>query len=317
MASKIRKVKTTQSLKHKESFVNNARKRYQLWLMVIPAVLILIIFNYIPMYGIQLAFREYNFSKGITGGAFVGLKYFEKFVNSFQFSNIMLNTFKICIFSVIVGFPIPIFLALILNQIKAKKTKKFIQTTIYAPHFISTVVMVGMLNVILSPNTGIIGRLFVSLGFSDLNLLGSSGTFVPVFVLSDIWQHAGWNSIIFLAALSSVDTELYDACKVDGASKWATIWNIEIPCLIPTIIILLILNMGNILNVGFEKAFLMQNDLNIGSSEVISTYVYKIGIRSHQFSYSAAIGLFNTLVNFIMLVTVNRISKKHSDTSLW
>ncbi|MEY8278612.1 ABC transporter permease [Blautia marasmi] len=299
-----------------EPFFKNMKRRYQLWLMLIPAILSIVIFNYGPMYGIQLAFREFDFTKGLTGGEFVGLTYFIKFFKSFQFTDILRNTFVISFTTLILGFPIPIILALLMNQIKKKRTKKILQTTFYAPHFISMVVMVGLLNVLLAPNTGIISSLFGMLG-ADINLLGDKMAFVPVYVLSDIWQHAGWNSIIFLAALSSVDSQLYDACKVDGANKWQVIRHVDIPCLVPTMIIMLILNMGNILNVGFEKVFLMQNSSNISVAEVISTYVYKIGIRSNQYSYSAAIGLFNTLINFIMLVVVNRISKKVSDTSLF
>lgn len=299
-----------------EPFLKNARKRYQLWLMLIPAILSIAIFNYGPMYGIQLAFREFDFTKGLTGGEFVGLAYFIKFFKSFQFSNILRNTFLISFTSLILGFPIPILLALLMNQVKRKGIKQVMQTVFYAPHFISTVVMVGLLNVLLAPNTGIVAS-FLTLFGININLLGDTAAFVPVYVLSDIWQHAGWNSIIFLAALSSVDAQLYDACRVDGANKWQMVRNVDIPCLIPTMIIMLILNMGNILNVGFEKVFLMQNSANISAAEVISTYVYKIGIRSNQYSYSAAIGLFNTLVNFTMLIIVNRISRRVSDTSLF
>lgn len=300
----------------REPFFKNMRRRYQLWLMLLPAVAVVLIFNYGPMYGIQLAFREFDFSKGLTGGAFVGLKYFVKFFESFQFADIMRNTFLISISSLVLGFPVPVLLALLLNQVRKKRTKKLLQTTFYAPHFISTVVMVGLLNVLLAPNTGIVSALLGVFGVHT-NLLGDEAAFVPVYVLSDIWQHAGWNSIIYLAALSSVDSQLYDACRVDGASKWQIIRHVDLPCLVPTMIILLILNMGNILNVGFEKIFLMQNNANLSVAEVISTYVYKIGIRSNQYSYSAAIGLFNTLVNFVMLVTVNKISKRVSDTSLF
>lgn len=300
----------------REPFFRNMRRRYQLWLMLIPAIAVVLVFNYGPMYGIQLAFREFDFSKGLTGGTFVGLKYFEKFFHSFQFADILKNTFLISATSLVLGFPVPVILALLLNQVRKKRAKKILQTTFYAPHFISTVVMVGLLNVLLAPNTGIVSALLGVFGV-DVNLLGDESAFVPVYVLSDIWQHAGWNSIIYLAALSSVDGQLYDACKVDGASKWQIIRHVDLPCLAPTMVILLILNMGNILNVGFEKIFLMQNNANLSVSEVISTYVYKIGIRSNQYSYSAAIGLFNTLVNFVMLLTVNKISKKMSDTSLF
>lgn len=309
--------KMKQAKVKKPSFFRNALTNWQLWAMLLPAIVLVFIFNYIPMYGIQLAFREFEFSKGLTGGEFVGFKYFIKFFESYQFGNLIGNTFVLCFSTLIFSFPIPIILALMMNQIRSQGAKKTMQTVLYAPHFISTVVMVGLINVLLSPNNGIFGKAITSIFGDGINLLGMPSAFVPVYVISDIWQHAGWNSVIYLAALSSVDPQLYDACKVDGAGKWKSILHVDIPTLVPTMLILLILNMGNVLNVGFEKAFLMQNDLNIGVSELISTYVYKIGIRSNQYSYSAAIGLFNTLINFVMLITMNTISKKVSDTSLW
>ncbi|NGZ73772.1 sugar ABC transporter permease [Saccharibacillus sp. VR-M41] len=286
-------------------------------MMIFPAIVVIFIFNYIPMYGIQLAFRDYNFAKGLTGGEWRGLFYFKQFFESYQFADLMKNTVVISLSTVVLSFPAPIILALLINQLRWKRAKKTLQTTVYLPHFISIVVMVGLLNVLLSPNSGVIGHLLQSIGLGDVNLLGSTSTFVPVYVLSEIWQHCGWNSIIYLAALSTVDPQLYDAAKIDGASRWQTIRNIEIPALIPTIIILFVLSMGSVLSTGFEKIFLMQNSLNLPVSEVIATYVYKIGIVSNQFSYSAAIGLFNTLINFFFLYTMNLIARKTSETSLW
>ncbi|MBB6634565.1 ABC transporter permease [Cohnella thailandensis] len=297
--------------------LSELRRDYQLWLMVLPAIAVVFLFNYVPMYGIQLAFRDFDFSKGLTGGEWRGLHYFSQFIHSYQFGDLMKNTFFISLATIVLGFPAPILLALILNQVKWVRAKKFLQTIVYMPHFISIVVMVGLLNVLLSPNTGIVGHLISSIGHTDLNLLASTRSFVPVFVLSDIWQHVGWNSIIYLAALSTVDPSLYDAAKMDGANKWKTMLHVDIPALVPTIIILFILSMGNVLSTGFEKVFLMQNSLNLPVSEVISTYVYKIGIVSNQFSYSAAIGLFNTFINFVFLYTMNWIAKRNSDISLW
>lgn len=195
--------------------------------------------------------------------------------------------------------------------------KQLMQTTVYLPHFISIIVLVGMLNVLLSAETGVVGHLMKAIGLGHINLLASTGTFIPVYVLSDIWQHCGWNSIIYLAALSTVDPQLYDAARIDGASRWQTIRFVDIPALVPTIIILFILSMGNILSTGFEKIFLMQNSLNLPVSEVIATYVYKIGIVSSQFSLASAIGLFNTVINFIFLFAMNTISKRVSETSLF
>ncbi|MEH7545478.1 MULTISPECIES: ABC transporter permease [Bacillaceae] len=285
--------------------------------MILPAIVVIVIFNYIPMYGIQLAFREFDFTKGFTGGEWVGLKYFDQFIHNYMFKDLMTNTITISLATIILGFPAPIIMALIINQVFRKRWKKTLQTTVYLPHFISMVVMVGLLNVLLSPETGVVGHLMKALGLGDINLLASEKTFVPVYVLSDIWQHAGWNSIIYLAALASVDPQLYDSAKIDGASRWQTIRYVDIPAIVPTMIILFILSMGNILNTGFEKIFLMQNPLNLPVSEVIATYVYKIGIISSQFSYSAAIGLFNTLINFVFLLAMNTIAKRFSNISLW
>jgi putative aldouronate transport system permease protein len=269
------------------------------------------------MYGIQLAFKNFEPAKGIFGGDFVGLKYFSRFVNSFQFIDLIRNTVLISIYTLGIGFPIPIILALTFNQIKNGRAKRFMQTISYMPHFISVIVMVGMLLVFLSPSSGFINKIMELLGMNTVNFMGESSYFRSIYAISDVWQHAGWNSIIYLAALSSIDVQLYDAAKVDGASKWKQILYIDMPCLTPTIIILLILNSGSIMNVGFEKVFLMQNSMNLSVSEVISTYVYKIGIMSNQISYSSAIGLFNTLINFAFLVIVNVIAKKTSEISLW
>lgn len=300
----------------KQTIFNTFRRDYQLWLLILPAIICVGIFNYIPMYGIQLAFREYDFTAGLTGGEWVGLKYFSQFINSHLFFDLMRNTLLISITTIVIGFPAPIILALVINQIRVQRAKRVLQTTVYLPHFISIVVLVGMMNVILTPS-GIGGNVMSAIGLGNVNLLASVKTFIPVYVLSDVWQHVGWNSIIYLAALSAVDPQLYDSAKVDGASRWQIIRNVEIPAIIPTIVILLILNMGTIISTGFEKIFLMQNALNLPISEVIETYVYKIGIVSNQFSYAAAIGLFNTLINFSLLVAMNYLAKRTSRISLW
>lgn len=270
------------------------------------------------MYGIQLAFRDFDFSKGLTGGTWVGLKYFKQYFENPMFWPTIRNTFTIAITSIVFGFPMPILLALIVNQIKNKKGKRILQTTVYMPYFISTVVLVAMLNILCAPSTGIISKLLKGLHLisGSANILGSPAAFLPLYVISGIWQSCGWNSIIFIAALSSVDTQLYDAAKIDGASRWQIVRYVDIPAIMPTIIILLIMNMGGILSVGFEKTFLMQNSLNKGVSEVISTYVFNVGVKSSQFSFGSAVGLFNTLVNFVCLMVVNWISKKKADVSL-
>lgn len=294
------------------------RHTWQLWLMLLPAMLYIFIFCYVPMYGIQLAFREYSFTAGITGGEFVGMKYFKQYFESPMFWPTLKNTFVIAATSIIVGFPIPIILAMVINQIRNKKWKRVVQTTVYIPYFISVVVLVSMMNILLANNSGVISNFLKGLHLvgQNVNLLGTESAFVPVYVISGIWQSMGWNSIIFLAALSSVDTQLYDACRIDGANRWQTMLYIDFPAIMPTIIIMLILNMGNILNVGFDKVYLMQNSLNLSASQVISTYIYSVAIKKAQFSFGAAVGLFNTLINFFFLVVTNKISKRVSGTGL-
>ncbi|GAF11033.1 ABC-type polysaccharide transport system, permease component [Bacillus sp. JCM 19046] len=293
------------------------KNNYQLYLMVLPAFIIILLFNYVPMYGLQLAFREFDPSLGITGGEFVGFDYFRRFIESYQFWDLMRNTFLISFYSLLFGFPIPIIVALLFNQIRHAGGKKFVQTVSYMPHFISVIVVVGMILIFLSPSSGLMGHLFGLFGLEPINFMGNPDYFRSIYVASDIWQHAGWNSIIYIAALAGVNPQLYEAAKVDGASRFQQIRNIEIPHLVPTIVILLILNAGSLLGVGFEKIFLMQNSMNLPVSEVIETYVYKVGILSNQISYSTAIGLFNTMINFTILIVVNRIAKKTSETSLW
>ncbi|MEV0345526.1 ABC transporter permease subunit [Nonomuraea sp. NPDC050680] len=290
---------------------------WQLWAMLAPAIAFVGVFSYIPMYGIQLAFRKFSFQNGLTGGDWVGLKYFQQFFESPLFSTLMRNTVMISLTTLVVGFIAPILLALIVNQVVHAGRKRFMQTAAYLPHFISTVVIVGMLQVFLSPSSGLLTRLAGFAGVADVNFLGDTSAFVPVYAISDVWQHCGWNSIIYLAALSRVDTQLYEAAKIDGAGRAKLIRHVDIPALVPTMVVLLILSMGGVLSTGFEKVLLMQNTLNLPVSEVISTYVYKIGILSSQFSYSTAIGLFNTLINFVFLVVTNQIAKRVSGTSLW
>ncbi|MBB6729863.1 sugar ABC transporter permease [Cohnella sp. CBP 2801] len=268
------------------------------------------------MYGVMIAFKDFSPALGITGSPWAGLKYFEKFFHSYQFSITIRNTLLISLYS-FATFPIPIVFALLVNQLRANRFKRAFQTLTYMPHFISTVVVVGLLLILLSPGNGLIGQLYGLFGAKAPNLMGSSALFSSVYVWSDVWQHTGWDSIIYLAALSAVDPSLYEAATVDGASRWQKIRFIDIPMLLPTAITLLILRVGGLLGVGFEKAYLMQNNLNLSGSEVISTYVYKIGLMSAQYSFSAAINLFNTMINFVLLVLVNRIARKYSEHSLW
>lgn len=292
------------------------RRNYGLYLLLLPAVTLSLLFAYKPMYGVLIAFKDYSPALGIGGSPWAGLKYFEKFFNSYQFTNTIKNTLVISLYSLLT-FPIPVMLALMVNQMRPNRFKSFFQTISYMPHFISTVVMVGLMMILLSPSTGLLGNLYSLFGKEAPDLMGSQVLFSSVYVWSDVWQHVGWDSIIFIAALSAVDPSLYEAATVDGASRWHKIRYIDIPMLMPTAITLLILRVGGLLGVGFEKVYLMQNDLNAMSSEILSTYVYKIGLLSSQYSFSSAINLFNTVINFILLITVNQISKKYSENSLW
>ena len=294
-------------------------RNWGLYLLLLPALTLLICFTYKPMYGVLIAFKEYKPVKGILGSAWADpwYKYFKKFFDSFQFKTTIRNTLVITLYSMLVMFPLPIVLALGVNQLKNRTYRKIFQTVTYMPHFISTVVMVGLLTLLLSPGSGLLGAICGMLGIEAPNFLGQPSAFKHLYVWSDVWQHVGWDSIIYIAALSSVDPSLYEAATVDGATNLQKIKYVDITMLVPTAVIMLIMRFGSLMSLGFEKVYLMQNDLNLTASEVISTYVYKIGIINVQYSYSAAINLFSTVINFILLVLVNQISKKVSDNSLW
>ena len=286
-------------------------RNWGLYLLLLPALTLLICFTYKPMYGVLIAFKEYKPVKGILGSAWADpwYKYFKKFFDSFQFKTTIRNTLVITLYSMLVMFPLPIVLALGVNQLKNRTYRKIFQTVTYMPHFISTVVMVGLLTLLLSPGSGLLGAICGMLGIEAPNFLGQPSAFKHLYVWSDVWQHVGWDSIIYIAALSSVDPSLYEAATVDGATNLQKIKYVDIPMLVPTAVIMLIMRFGSLMSLGFEKVYLMQNDLNLTASEVISTYVYKIGIINVQYSYSAAINLFSTVINFILLVLVNQISK--------
>ena len=288
-----------------------------LYVLLFPSIILLIMFAYIPMLGLVIAFKDYSPANGILNSPWVGFKYFTQFFNSVQFGTTMMNTLKISIYSILVGFPLPILLALLCNQLRAGKFKKAFQVTTYLPHFISTMVMCGIIILFLSPNSGLIANIFRTLGWTMPNLLSKPDSFAGVYVWSDVWQHIGWDSIIYLAALSAIDPTYYEAATMDGASRMQKILNIDLPLLLPTAMILLILRAGSLLSIGFEKVLLLQNPLNLAGSEVISTYVYKVGMQNFQYSYSTAIGLFNTVVNLIILLSVNWFSKRYTKTGLF
>lgn len=290
---------------------------YQLYLLALPAIVYLFIFNYIPMYGASIAFKSFHAVKGIWGSPWVGFEHFERFFNSYQFWTLIKNTVGISVYELVVGFPVPIILALLLNQMQNKRFKSLVQTVTYAPHFISIVVIVGMLFLFLSPRSGIVNHMIVAFGGQPILFMGESSYFKSIYVFSGIWQNMGWASIIYLAALASISPELYEAAKVDGASKWQLIRHIDIPGILPTAVIMFILNAGQIMNVGFQKLYLMQTPTTANSQEIIATYIYKIGLINSQYSYSAAINLFNSAINILLLILVNQIAKRLSSTSLW
>lgn len=291
---------------------------WPLYLMVLPAVMVIAVFSYGPMYGVVIAFKNFKPAYGIGGSPWVGLRNFERFFSSYQFKNTLLNTLSISIYSMLACFPAPIILALMMDQVRSKSTQRFIQTVTYMPHFISVIVVSGMILTFLNVNTGLYGNLARLLGVRNpKDLLGEKNLFSTIYVLSDIWQHTGWDSIIYMAALSAVDPSLHEAARVDGASEWDRIVHIQIPSIVPTMVILLILRAGSLMNVGFDKVYLLQNDLNLDRSEVLSTYVYKVGMINQQYSFSAAANLFNTVVNFVMIMLVNQIARRLGETSLW
>lgn len=293
------------------------RNNYELYLFILPTVIYFIIFHYVPFYGIQLAFKDFVATKGIWGSPWVGLKHFKQFFSSHYFWEIIGNTIGISLYSLIAGFPMPILFALMLNEISNTRYKKTVQTVAYAPHFISAVVMVGMLYIFLHPIYGVVNTLLKFLGFEAQDFMNKPEYFKSLYVWSGVWQHTGWNSVIYFAVLSNIDPEQHEAAIIDGATRFQRIIYINIPVLVPTMVILLILNVGSIMNVGFEKTYLMQTPLNTSASEVISTYIYKVGLQGARFSFTTAVGMFNSVINFILLLIVNKTSKKLSSTSLW
>ncbi len=293
------------------------RQNYQLYIFLIPAIVFIVLFMYFPLYGLQIAFKNYRGSDGIWGSAWCGLKWFEKFFSTPRCWEIIRNTLSISVYSLIAGFPLPICLAIVLNYVKNLHFKKFAQTVTYMPYFISTVVLVGMMSLFFSPSSGFINTIIKMFGGEPVYFMGISSLFPHMYVWSGIWQSMGYSSIIYIAALSGVSPELHESAVIDGANILQRIWHIDIPTIMPTMIILLIMSCGNIMNVGYEKVFLMQNDLISDVSEIISTYVYKIGLINNQYSFSTAIGLMNNVINFIILVAANKISNKIFGSGLW
>lgn len=291
-------------------------KYWQYYAFIAPAVLYYVIFHYFPMYGVQIAFRDYMVTKGIWGSPWVGLDHLVRFFHSFRFWNLIGNTLSINVYQLAL-FPVSIIVALSFNELRDSIYKRFVQTVTYAPHFISVVVMSGMILAFLHPSTGVVNKIIQWFGLEPIAFISAAPWFKTIFVLSGEWQQLGWGAIIYLAALAGVDPQLHESAKIDGATRLQRIFYINIPTILPTIIILLILNFGNFMAIGFEKVLLLQNPLNLESSEVIQTYVYKSGLLQSQFSFSAAVGLFNSVINMILLVLFNFLSRRVSSTSLW
>lgn len=290
---------------------------WQLYVLLLPAVAYLIIFHYIPLYGVQIAFRDYRPRNGFLGSTWVGLKHFKYFLHSPQFPQLMRNTVLLSLYSLIFTFPLPILLALLLNECGSVGYKKFVQNVTYAPHFISTVVLCGIITAFFS-QSGIINQLGrILFGAQAVDYMSYPRYWRSLFVGSGIWQNTGYNAIIYIAALAGVSSELHEAAIMDGANRVQRIWHIDIPSIMPTIIILLIMQCGKVMNVGFQKAYLLQNDLNTSVSEVISTYVYKMGLNKGQYSLSTAVGLFNNVINFTLVILVNKAANKLSGSGLW
>ena len=301
----------------KQSFKAYMKGHYDLYLLLLPAILYTAVFLYIPMYGVLMAFQDYSPVKGIMGSNFVGLKHFKKFFSTYMAKQIISNTVILSGYSLLASFPFPVILALMLNYCVNRRFGKIVQTVTSMPYFISVMVLVGMMNIFFSTNYGVVNTVLQALGIEPFSFMSSEKSFRHMYVWSGIWQGMGYSSFIYFAALSGIDPTLYEAAELDGASKLQRIRYIDLPSIMPTVIIMLIMSAGNLMSIGFEKAYLMQNDRNSGVSEIIATYVYKVGLIDARYSFSAAINLFNSAINFVILIVINKISRKLSDTSLW
>lgn len=290
---------------------------YQLYLMLVPVLAFYIIFRYWPMYGVQIAFRDYNPGLGFAGSPWVDMANFRRLFGSFRFMRMLKNTLLLNTYQMIFQFPIPIVFAILVNEVRIKRVKALILNVTYLPHFLSVVVIVSLINTVFHPNYGIINRIIAILGRDTIRFMENPSWFRPIYIISGLWQSTGWNALIYLGALAAIDPSLYEAAQVDGASRFQQIIRITLPCITPTIIIMFILKLGGLMNLGVEKVLLMQNDLNISTSDALSVYVYKMGIREGDYSFATAADLFNNIINFALLLVANRMAKKLSGSSLW
>lgn len=312
--------KTKMMQKEKVTFKNgrsSIRSNWQLYLLVFPAMFYFLVFNYMPMYGVQIAFKDYKAVDGIWGSKWVGLKHFVNFFDAYYFKRLISNTLLLNIYNLLWSFPAPLIMAILLNQVRSERRKRFIQTTIYMPYFISTVVLAGMLYIFLSPTSGIFNFARKSMGLEAIDFMSQSSAFRTIYVVSGIWQKTGYSTILYLACLAGIDPTLYEAAEIDGASIWKKILYIDIPSLIPTAMMVFILDCGKMLSSNTDKALVLQTAGNVSTSDIIGVYVYNVGLGSGQFSYTAAIGLFVNIINFILIISVNRISKKVSKIGLF
>ena len=303
--------------KKKINYAVYFKNNWQWYVLILPAIIYFIVFNYMPLYGIQIAFKDFKAVFGISGSKWVGFKHFENFFHAYYFKRLLANTLLLNVYNLLWSFPVPIILAILLNQIKGPKIKRFIQTSIYVPYFISTVVLAGMLYIFLSPTSGIFNILRQALGMKAVDFMSDAKAFRTIYIVSGIWQSAGWGTILYIASLSGVDPSLYEAAEIDGASIWQKIRYIDMPSIVPVIVMVFILDCGKLLSSNTDKALVMQTAGNIPTSDIIGVYVYNVGLGSGQFSYTTAIGLFINIINFIIIITANQISKKISDVGLF
>ena len=305
---------------NRKQIKKSIRKNWQLYIFLLLPVVYILVFKYLPMGGVVIAFKDFKMRHGIFGSEWVGLEHFKRFFSTYQCAKVIKNTLIISLYSLVAGFPIPIIFALMMNCVRREKLKKVVQSVVCLPHFISTVVMVGIIFQLFNPRTGLYGIIAEAItGVYPSDINASPDGFRHLYIWSGVWKGFGWGSIIYTAALAGVDPTYHEAAQIDGATRLQRIWHIDLPAIAPTIITMLILRVGDIMSVGFEKVYLMQNGMNLAASEIISTYEYQVGLggSSTNFSYAAAIGLFNSIVNLIMIVIVNNVAKKVSDTSLW
>ncbi|MGW7158081.1 ABC transporter permease [Paenibacillus taichungensis] len=303
--------------RRKSRLIRTWNRNKALWLLFLPCLLYYLIFRYAPMFGLVITFKDYNLFKGIWASDWVGFKYYRMFLENPDFWPLMKNTFLLGLYKLVFGFPAPILLAILLNEVRRAAFKRFVQTVSYLPHFISNVIVASMVIMFLSPTGGLIKNLLAGIGIGPINFMNEPGLFRGIYVLSEIWQHIGWETIIYLAALTAIDPQLYEAADMDGASRLRKIWHVTLPGISPAIVITLILNIGKVLEIGFEKVFLMQNPAIYDTADIISTYVYRVGMVQGNFSYGASIDLFMGVISLIFIYTANWLSRRLSETSLW